>query len=161
MKYCNKCGSPLGEGVKFCTGCGNKIEEQKEMKVTVSNSDGLSEEDNKKATKLGVISICMYFGGPVLSYIASLFVSIIMSAISYSANEAAVLGAAVFSIIVGICTFGIRIASWVLMIIIRIKYPNNTFGKILMWVYIGLLALRIFIIVLVVLVLFAFIAPYM
>ena len=150
MKYCNKCGAPLGEGVKFCTGCGNKIEEQKEMKVTVSNSDGLSEEDNKKATKLGVISICMYFGGPILSYIVSLFVSIIMSAISYSANEAAVLGAAVFSIVVGIITFGIRIASWVLMIIMRIKYPKNTFGKILMWIYIALLVLRIILIAIII-----------
>ena len=161
MKYCKKCGAPLGEGVKFCTNCGEKITEQKEMKVTTTSTNKETDVDSKKANKLGIISICMYFGGPVLSYIASLFVSIIMSAISYSANEAAVLGAAAFSIIVGICTFGIRIASWVLMIIMRIKYPNNTFGKILMWVYIGLLALRIIIIVLVVLVIFAFVAPYM
>ena len=31
------------------------------------------------------------------------------------------------------------IASWVLMIIARVKY-KNTFSKVLMWIYIGLLA---------------------
>ena len=41
-----------------------------------------------------------------------------------------------FSLLAG----GTYIASWVLMIIARVKYKESKFAKILMWVYIGLLA---------------------
>lgn len=41
-----------------------------------------------------------------------------------------------YSILAG----GTYIASWVLMIIARVKYKESKFAKILMWVYIGLLA---------------------
>ena len=44
-----------------------------------------------------------------------------------------------FSLIVS-CSY---LASWVLMIIVRVKYKNNTFGKVIMWIYIILLALGI------------------
>lgn len=37
-------------------------------------------------------------------------------------------------------TGGTYIASWVLMIIARVKYKKSKFAKILMWVYIGILA---------------------
>ena len=35
------------------------------------------------------------------------------------------------------------LAAWVLMIIVRIKYRKNVFGKVLMWIYISMLALLI------------------
>ena len=32
--------------------------------------------------------------------------------------------------------FGAWVASWVLMIVVRVKYKTSTFGKVLMWIYI-------------------------
>lgn len=43
----------------------------------------------------------------------------------------------------GLCV----LASFVIMIITRIKYPRSLFGKILMWVYIGLFILQVLIFV--------------
>ena len=45
-------------------------------------------------------------------------------------------------------TGGSYIASWVFMIIARVKYKESTFAKVLMWVYIGVLALGIIAVVL-------------
>lgn len=44
---------------------------------------------------------------------------------------------------------GSYIASWVFMIIARVKY-KNTFSKVLMWVYIGIMALSIVAVVVVI-----------
>ena len=35
------------------------------------------------------------------------------------------------------------LAAWVLMIIVRVKYPKNVFGKVLMWLYIIMLVLGV------------------
>lgn len=47
-------------------------------------------------------------------------------------------------------TGGTYIASWVLMIIARVKYKESKFAKILMWVYIGLLAAGVITLILVI-----------
>lgn len=144
MKYCNKCGAPLAEGVKFCTGCGNKIEQQ--VKKDVTNNITSPEED-KSANKLGIISICMYIGGPVLSYVFSFLTTIFTIALDNS------MASLISTLVMSLGVFAIRLTSYVLMIIMRVKYPNNKFGKILMWVYIGLLLARVLVIVLIVILL--------
>ena len=45
---------------------------------------------------------------------------------------------------------GAYVASWVLMIIARVKYKESKFAKVLMWVYIGILAASVIAIVLVI-----------
>ena len=50
------------------------------------------------------------------------------------------------SMIVG----GTYIASWVLMIIARVKYKESKFAKVLMWVYIGILAASVIALVLII-----------
>ena len=49
----------------------------------------------------------------------------------------------VLSEVLSSLTGGSYIASWVFMIIARVKYKESTFAKVLMWVYIGMLALGI------------------
>ena len=43
---------------------------------------------------------------------------------------------------------GSYIAAWVLMIIARVKYKESVFAKVLMWIYIGILALGILAVIL-------------
>ena len=54
--------------------------------------------------------------------------------------------AALISVLFG----GSYIASWVFLIIARVKYKESKFAKILMWVYIGILAAMIIGIILVI-----------
>lgn len=43
----------------------------------------------------------------------------------------------------GLISWGSRIAALALMIYVRVKYPNNIFGKVLMWIYIALIVIGI------------------
>ncbi len=45
---------------------------------------------------------------------------------------------------------GSYIASWVLMIITRVKYKESKFAKVLMWVYIGILAASVLVVILII-----------
>ena len=50
------------------------------------------------------------------------------------------------SIPIGIFSFLFIVAAWVLLIIARVRYMKTTFSKILLFVYIGLIALGILIV---------------
>ena len=56
----------------------------------------------------------------------------------------------VLSIIISVLFGGSYVASWVLMIVARVKYKESRFAKILMWVYIGILAAGIIAVILVI-----------
>lgn len=56
----------------------------------------------------------------------------------------------VLSIIISVLFGGSYVASWVLMIMARVKYKESRFAKILMWVYIGILAAGIIAVILVI-----------
>ena len=40
--------------------------------------------------------------------------------------------------------------AWVIMVVVRVRYSENTFGKVLMWCYITLLVLVVIVIVLII-----------
>ena len=156
MKFCNKCGGPLPEGAKFCTGCGNKLQVT-ETKTTTSNNTPVDPEENKKANKLGIISVSLYFGGPVLAYILYIIMYVFVMAGAAVLDESISIVSAFLTFLLSLISLGCRGAAYVLMIIMRVKYPNNTFGKVLMWIYIGLLAASIVLTIFAVIIMFAFI----
>lgn len=95
----------------------------------------ISPEDNKKANMLSLISLgCFIF--PIIADIIFITISALTTSEISDAFET------LFDIggVISILTF---IAAIVLMIIVRVRYPKNTFGKVLMWVYIVMIVLII------------------
>ena len=87
----------------------------------------------KNASILCIISLGFHFIPETISgFLTSILENVTKaSSISDSSEIAAILISLLFG--------GSYIASWVLMIIARIKYKESKFAKILMWVYIGIL----------------------
>lgn len=141
--YCEKCGEKIKEGNSFCTNCGTpkkvitKVEVKEEKKVEVTPTvvvvNNAVDEDNKKANLLCTISVLLYFVGPLAIFIIALFSSLISRSLGS---------------IISALSGATRIAAIVLMIVARVKYPNNTFAKVLMWIYIGLAILAAIFVVL-------------
>ena len=88
------------------------------------------QKGSNPSTTLCVISLCLYFGAPVLGGILS---SIAGSGDISDANS-------VFVTIISMLTGSSYIAAWVLAIVACAKY-KSTFGKVLVIVYSVLLAL--------------------
>ena len=101
-------------------------------------------ERNKKATILCIISLGLHF---LPEMITGAFSSIVEE-ISKTADIAS--SADIFTGITSILLGGTYIASWVLMIMARVKYKENKFAKVLMWVYIGILAVGILAVILII-----------
>ena len=93
----------------------------------------LTPEEDKRANILCTISLILWLG-------PSLVLSMIRRTIlTTSGNISSTRGFEWFSMISGWCFLG----SLALLIYVRIKYKENTFGKVLMWIYIILAALAI------------------
>lgn len=157
--YCSNCGNKIDGGFKFCTQCGLKVEnmikEQKQIEdsykgsasnVSVNGSNVnkpniyevapdmmVEKEMNKKANVMSGISLA-------LKYLPSLFIGFFMQFFNLFSESAVYDGIIALSMLAVIASY---IASFVLMIIVRVKYPKNIFGKVIMWIYIGELILGI------------------
>ena len=97
----------------------------------------LSPEDKKQADKLCIISMILMFAPMVVIFIKNIILGLLFDAgkeeFYYNIASSYVLGS--------ILTFlmaGCGIAALVLMILVRVKYPQSVFGKVLMWLYIAL-----------------------
>ena len=122
--YCTNCGNELKNDRNFCSNCGSKIENNNvnnQNNVTIKNEKS---EDDKYANILCIISIILTFGA-----------SFVLGILSYNARNLE----SAFDYIGGLCP----LIGLVLMIVARVKYPNNKFAKILMWIYIVLIILGI------------------
>ena len=100
-------------------------------------------ERRKKATILCIFSLVCQFAPELIT---GVFSGVLKSVDELTTNSAAEPLTYVFSMLTG----GTYIASWVLMIIARVKYKESKFAKVLMWVYIGILAASIIAVVLVI-----------
>ncbi len=100
-------------------------------------------ERRKKANILCIISLVCQFAPEVL---AGIFSGIVESIDDLSSNSSLEPLTYLSSTIV----FATYVASWVLMIIARVKYKESKFAKVLMWVYIGILAASVIAIILVI-----------
>ncbi len=72
--YCEKCGSKLMEGDKFCTNCGNKILNNMEAPSYVQKNDIIKESINTKSDGGAVVSFVL----AVISEIIPIIISLIM-----------------------------------------------------------------------------------
>lgn len=102
----------------------------------------LSVEDKKQADKLCIISMILMFAPMVVIFLKNIILGLLFDAgkeeFYYNIASNYVLGS--------ILTFlmaGCGIAALVLMILVRVKYPQSVFGKVLMWLYIALAILAV------------------
>lgn len=107
-------------------------------------------EDKKKANLLCIISILLFIVPSLIAIIMAIVIAsidlssggnLLSELYSASLNSPVYLGITSqimgisYVVMMGISHFA-RIASFVMMIVIRVKYPKNTFGKVLMWIWI-------------------------
>lgn len=107
-------------------------------------------EDKKKANFLCIISILLFIVPSLIAIIMAIVIAsidlssggnLLSELYSASLNSPVDLGITSqimgisYVVMMGISHFA-RIASFVMMIVIRVKYPKNTFGKVLMWIWI-------------------------
>lgn len=135
--FCEKCGNKLTPGDSFCTQCGAPISEQNVQVITQPKTME-DPEEKKKANMLCTISLILKYGmGLITGVVAG-----VMSAIGNpSSSSYSVIASAntVLASLTGIA----GLAAFVIMIVVRVKYPKNTFGKVIMWIYIVELILSI------------------
>ena len=99
-------------------------------------ADEMSPEERASRRKKGNLLCFISIGLQILPYITSGILSGIMESLNELAGSNS--GLSAISYILSLATGGSYIASWVMMIIARVKYRENKFAKVLMWVYIGL-----------------------
>ena len=105
-------------------------------------------EDKKKGNFWSWISLACFAGGFVADALMAVFMGVLNS-ITYNltstANVSEMTNAAseAFIAIGGCVSILLAIAALVIMIYVRVKYPKNIFGKVLMWVYIVLFTMYI------------------
>lgn len=108
---------------------------------TAAPNQKVKTPEDQLAEKLCIASIICYFGTPVISSILG-GVTNFTSNISSSTGVNDLFSNALLLPIGLMLAFG-PLAGIILMIIARVKSPKNTFGKVLMWVYIVLFILKI------------------
>ena len=104
--------------------------------------DELTPEENHKANIMCVISL--FFG-----FVIPLFCFGLITFMGEYVEQNAGTDSSFSSVLTMIMSLS-YLASWIIMIIVRVKYKANKFGKILMWIHIGILALGVLSIILVI-----------
>lgn len=89
---------------------------------------------DEQAKKLSWISLICYLAPIVLGIIGTILNTIVQGSSLPSDTYYNVVSG-----VLGSVGGASRIAAWVLMIVARVKCPQNKFAKVLMWVYIGIL----------------------
>ena len=139
---CEKCGNELTLGENFCRKCGNQVNANL-MPSNVAPVDVINPENtvypdqaerDAAANKLCTISLICYFGAGIIATILT-FLTGGDEGIGRMFSSLASLG---------------PLAGIVLMIIARVKYPENKFAKTLMWIYIILAIIGIVLVVVVI-----------
>ena len=105
-------------------------------------------EDKKKGNFWSWISLACFAGGFVVDALMAVFMGVLNS-ITYNltttadAYEVTNTASEALIAISGCVSMLLGIAALVIMIYVRVKYPKNIFGKVLMWVYIALFTMYI------------------
>lgn len=130
-KICSNCNTVNGNDSLYCSNCGtnfsqdnNIIHEQNNCYQNLNNSN-VVKNNNSEGNIFGIISLVLYFCG---STISAVFYSFLPDSLS---SYLSTLGG-VFPL-VGI----------VVMIVGRVKYPQNKLLKVTMWVIISTIILMI------------------
>ena len=105
-------------------------------------------EEKKKGNFWSWISLACFAGGFVVDAVMAVFMGVLNS-ITYNltttsdAYEVANTASEALIAIAGRVSMLLAIAALVIMIYVRVKYPKNIFGKVLMWVYIVLFVMYV------------------
>ena len=140
---CSKCGT-LNSSGNFCAECG----EPKPAPVAPAPapapspaptaSPAPSKADEKTANLMCTISVVCMYASPILTGI----VTRVAEALIYDTDVTNVI-----SSIFAVLTMLAWLTAIVLMIYVRVKYPKNVFGKVIMWIYIGQAILTVILVV--------------
>lgn len=138
IKMCSKCGKENDIVSHFCSNCGsgltqinnqNNVEQNVNTNI-VSNSQINTNSNDLEANKLGVISLLLFFAGSSIVSLISFFLPDILKNF--------------FSIFSGL----FPLSGIIVMILGRVKYPNNKLLKVVMWVIIGSIIVWLILIIL-------------
>lgn len=117
-KICPKCGAKIEEAGRYCYNCGTPIIEKTIQNTNSGRNNNQVPNNDKEGDILGIISLILYFAG------SGLISALIYFLPPNTRNYLSALG--------GLSP----LVSIVVMIVGRIKYPNNKLLKIAMWVII-------------------------
>lgn len=125
---CNFCGQELKEKDKYCPNCGKKVViENTSTKIVLDNNDPYYEDQYIKGlnndTTLCIASLICAYGIPIISTILDTLSRLIPPLES------------IFSFLSGILWIP-SLAALPLAIYAKVKYPQSTFAKVLIIVYI-------------------------
>lgn len=95
-------------------------------------------ERRKKANILCFISLGLHFAPELILGIMAGIMQSVSGTLSNGSSSSEI-----FSTISSMVLGSTYIASWVFMIIARVKYKESKFAKVLMWIYIGMVALYV------------------
>ena len=115
---CEKCGNDINPNEKFCTNCGNPVPVVEQPTPEVVTSPVPVDTNYITAILTAVLAI-LYFGSSLIAGIINFVIG--DSGLSNAITSLAALG---------------PLAGIILMIVTRVKYPDNKFAKVLMWIYI-------------------------
>ncbi len=105
-------------------------------------------KDDKRANILCIISLACEFLPFLIASILSIFTSTITELTEVNVDTEASALSEICTNIFGTVSLLLMIAGLAIMIYVRVKYPKNVFGKVLMWLYIilGIISIIIFIV---------------
>lgn len=128
-KICSKCGTVVDADSKFCINCGEKLDINTDVNTSIVSVDNVDSNNNQSipqneinnddsnATILGIVSLALFFlGSTIFGFLSTMFPFAGMFISNLS----------------GLCP----LAGLSVMIFGRIKYPENKFLKIVMWIII-------------------------
>lgn len=104
-------------------------------------------EDEKRANILCIISLACELLPILVNTIFSLFSSTLKEVAEVDVQSAVTFSDILMNVWGTVCV-ALMIAGLAIMIYVRVRYPQNVFGKVLMWVYIivGVISIIIFIV---------------
>lgn len=140
--YCSECGKELAENIEFCPNCGKNLKiNEVAISPVIDQTPVIVEkpkDNNHLANVLCTISLCLLIVVPILVFI----ILLIMSIINSNGDVSPIIPAFLLFIVYGgiPCIISV-LGAYVLMIVARVKCPKSKFAKVLMWIYIGMIAL--------------------
>lgn len=122
--FCSHCGTKIESGNSFCTNCGAKIDGNN----NTPNNDNVNNVANtttiQQETKDYSQARIMCIASVVLTYFSSVILAVVSQVLPILEK--------LLTSLAGLCP----IAGVILLIIVRVKYPEYKPGKVIMWVYI-------------------------
>lgn len=126
--FCSHCGTKIEEGNSFCTNCGAKIDNNTEINNNATNN----ENSNNVTNTTPIPQEQKDYSEAKIMCIASVILTYFSTGILAVISQAVPMLQKLLTSIAGLCP----VAGIILLIMVRVKYPEYKPGKVIMWVYI-------------------------